>query len=162
MNKITVGIADLNVCKAPDQLVTYALGSCVGICLYDSTVHVAGMSHILLPNSRDVAGGAGGSPHKFADTAIVELVRNMERLGASKARIRAKIAGGAQMFGGGGMSSIGNIGARNVTAVKNALNELRIPIIAEDTGKDFGRTVYFDGANGVMTVKSATKGEWSL
>ncbi|MEG1778040.1 MAG: chemotaxis protein CheD, partial [Angelakisella sp.] len=74
---ITVGISDLNAVKAPDILVTYALGSCVGICLYDANSRIAGLSHIMLPDSSQIVGGAS-QIMKFADTGIVELLRTME------------------------------------------------------------------------------------
>ncbi|MDR0248098.1 MAG: chemotaxis protein CheD [Oscillospiraceae bacterium] len=161
-NTIKVGIADLNVCKAPDVLVTYALGSCVGICLYDVATRVAGLSHIMLPICESGSTSALSQPYRFADTAIPLLVKKMEQLGCNKLRLKAKIAGGAKMFAAAGNSSIGNIGIRNVIAVKAALSQLRIQVVAEDTGKDFGRTVFFSAADGVMVVKSATKGEWNL
>ena len=88
---ITVGISDLNVAKAPDVLVTYALGSCVGICLYDSFTRVAGLSHIMLPSStlsRDKS-----QPARYADTAIPLLIQRMVAAGANKSRLRAKICG---------------------------------------------------------------------
>lgn len=155
---VTVGISDLNVVKSPDILVTYALGSCVGICLYDQMTKVAGLSHIMLPSS-----ALSSNPEhsmKFADTAIVMLIKKMEVMGASKARIKAKIAGGAQMFAAMSTSSIANIGQRNVLAVKDTLSSLHIPIIAEDTGKNYGRTLYFNGEDGSMRIKSVNRGEW--
>ncbi len=154
---VTVGISDLNAVRAPDILVTYALGSCAGICLYDPAVKVAGLSHIMLPSSKLI--NVQGQEMKFADTAIEILVRKMEQMGAKRIRMRAKIAGGAQMFACMNNSELGNIGNRNVAAVKQELARLRIPIVAEDTGKNYGRTVFFDGETGQMRVKSVTKGE---
>jgi len=154
---VTVGISDLNAVRAPDILVTYALGSCAGICLYDPAVKVAGLSHIMLPSSKLI--NVQGQEMKFADTAIEILVRKMEQMGAKRIRMRAKIAGGAQMFACMNNSELGNIGNRNVAAVKQELARLRIPILAEDTGKNYGRTVFFYGENGQMRVKSVTKGE---
>lgn len=156
---IIVGISDLNIVKAPDVLVTYALGSCVGICLYDPVVKVAGLSHIMLPSSKQIA-SASDQVYKFADTAIEELLKKMERLGARSIRIRAKIAGGAQMFSCAGNSSLANIGQRNVVAVKTELARLRIPIIAEDCGKNYGRTLFLSAEDGSMRIKSVNRGEW--
>ena len=156
---IKVGISDLNATKSPNVLVTYALGSCVGICLYDPIVKVAGLSHIMLPDSKQIA-SAANQTMKFADTAIEILVKKMEMLGVRKIRMRAKIAGGAQMFSGINNSSLANIGERNVKAVKQELNRLRIPIIAEDTGKNYGRTLFFDAETGIMHIKSVNRGEW--
>ncbi|MCH4240075.1 MAG: chemotaxis protein CheD [Oscillospiraceae bacterium] len=156
---VTVGISDQNVVKAPDVLVTYALGSCVGICLYDASLKVAGLSHIMLPSSVQMSADSSQA-FKFADTAIEILVHQMGKLGAHPFRMKAKIAGGAQMFSGINNSSLANIGQRNVVAVKKELLRLRIPIIAEDTGKDYGRTLYFNADDGTMRIKSVNRGEW--
>ena len=159
MNKITVGISDLKVAKGDDVLVTYALGSCVGICLWDSITKIGGLSHIMLPDSRLAPGIQNHM--KFADTGVVMLVEQMAAAGAQKFRIKAKIAGGAQMFSSLSDSSLSNIGPRNVEAVKAVLQKLHIPILAEDTGKNYGRTVYFCPQDGVMRVTSVNKGEWT-
>ena len=156
---ITVGISDLNVAKQGDILVTHALGSCVGICLYDSFSKIAGLSHIMLPSSAGF-NPVGKQNYKFADTAIPELLKKMQEFGANKIYIKAKIAGGAQMFAGVNNSSLANIGERNVSAVKAELARQRIPILAEDTGKNYGRTQFFDSATGIMTIKSVNRGEW--
>ena len=156
---IKVGISDLNIAKMPDVLVTYALGSCVGICLYDRTAKIAGLSHIMLPTSK---GAVNPQPMRFADTAIEILVKKMVAAGASKVRLTAKIAGGARMFSTFSDSSLYNIGDRNLAAVKEELARLRIPLLADDTGKDYGRTVFFYSENGNMCVKSASRGEKTL
>lgn len=156
---VTVGISDLNTAKSPDVLVTYALGSCVGICLYDPALKIAGLSHIMLPSSVQMA-AQKAQALKFADTAIEILLHRMESLGAHSFRIKAKIAGGAQMFSGVNNSSLANIGERNVLAVKKELIRLRIPIVAEDTGKNYGRTLYFNSDDGTMRIKSVNRGEW--
>ena len=156
---LTVGISDLNASTAPDVLVTYALGSCVGICLYDKATRIGGLAHIMLPSSKDAL-RRDGDIYKFADTAIPELVRKMEVLGAARSRIVAKIAGGAQMFAAISSSSIANIGQRNIAAVKDSLKALHIPIIGEDVGADYGRTLYFYTLDGSVRIKSASHGEW--
>ncbi len=156
---ITVGISDLNIAQAPDVLVTYALGSCVGICLYDVNIKLAGLAHIMLPSASQAPSSAN-QPYKFADTAIELLIRKMEAAGGRRVLFKAKIAGGAQMFSGLSNSSIANIGQRNTQAVKMELMRQRIPIIAEDTGKDYGRTLYLTAEDGLMRIKSASKGEW--
>ncbi|MCH5324023.1 MAG: chemotaxis protein CheD [Eubacterium sp.] len=154
MSKITVGISDQKLCRSPDELVTYALGSCVGICLADIQAGIAGMAHIMLPDSGAVPGD--GNRFKFADTAIKLLYDSMVAEGAQPSRITAKIAGGANMFGGS--TSLMNIGGRNIEAVRDNLNKLGIPILAEDVGLNYGRTVFFDPQSGEMTVKSGLKG----
>ena len=155
---IKVGIADLNVAQSPDILVTYALGSCVGICLYDRVKKIAGLSHIMLPASTVTHGAVQIA--RFADTAIPKLVQQMVARGATKRVLTAKIAGGARMFASANNSSLSNIGQRNVQAVKEALAKQGIPIIAEDTGKDYGRTLFFNTEDGIMHIKSAKSGEW--
>ena len=159
IDTIKIGISDLNVAKNGDVLVTYALGSCVGICLYDNVRKVAGLAHIMLPDSVGF-NATGLQAHKFANLAIPKLIEKMEAAGARKACMKAKIAGGARMFASINNSSLANIGERNVIAVKRTLQTLNIPIIAEDTGKDYGRTQFLDSATGVMRVKSVNRGEW--
>lgn len=152
-NTVSVGIADLNIVLEPDVLVTYALGSCVGICLYDSKNKVAGLAHIMLPWSKDSS--TADNARRYADTGITELANKMLSKGADFKYVTAKIAGGAQMFATN--SSVFNIGERNVDAVKKVLNQFKIPIVAEETGKNFGRTVYFYSETGKVEVKSATR-----
>ena len=152
---ITIGIGELNVCKVPESLVTFALGSCVGVCLYDSVMKVAGLAHVMLPQS-----APGSTSNRYADVAVVNLVKEMEKKGASKLRLTAKIAGGAKMFESVSNNSIGNIGDRNVEAVKEVLRQLNIRIIASDTGANYGRTVYFypeDGRLEIKTCKGVSK-----
>jgi chemotaxis protein CheD len=149
---VVVGISDMKVVVSPGTLVTYALGSCIGICLHDPLTGIAGLSHILLPDSSI-------SPNdtnlmKFADTAVAELIRQMERKGASRFRLTAKIAGGARLFGGAGGIQVGD---RNINAVKAQLERFRIRILAEDTGLDYGRTVEFR-TDGTVFIKTALKG----
>ena len=151
---ITIGIGDLKVCKAPDVLVTYALGSCVGVCLHDAAVGIGGLSHVMLPESSGV--NAASTPMRFADTAIPMLIRQMEQMGASRVRMKAKIAGGATIFATA--SDKFNIGDRNLAAVKKVLMANRIPIIAEDTGLDYGRTQLFYPETGIMEIRAAAKG----
>ena len=155
MAMVTVGIADLNAVKDPDSLITYALGSCVGICLYDSSQKIAGLAHIMLPLSTEAAGKVDNK-RRYADTGIMELIQTMNLMGASTMRMTAKIAGGAQMFKGTS-SSMFNVGERNVAAVKKVLASYKIRIIAEETGADFGRTVLFHGESGAMEVRAAMK-----
>lgn len=154
-NVINIGISDLNISKPPGILATYALGSCVGICLHDKTHNIGGLAHIMLPNSKEAA-NAAANPRRFADTGIAELIKIMTGNGASVSCLTAKIAGGAQMFQT--QLQTFNIGERNVAAVKKILAAYRIKIIAEDTGANYGRTVFFDVGTGIMQVKSVACG----
>ena len=94
---------------------------------------------------------------KFGDTGIRELLRQVLALGANLRRLVAKIAGGACMFEMSGLSSVGNVGARNAEEAKIILKELRIPLIAEDTGLNYGRTVELDCETGDFRIKSVGK-----
>lgn len=153
---IVVGISDLKIAKAPNVLITYALGSCVGTCLYDPVIRLAGLSHVLLPEAAICKNDS--NIMKYADTAIVELVRVMERAGALRYRLTAKIAGGAKMFASTGTS----MGDRNVIAVKDELQKLGIRIIGEDTGSNYGRTVEFNPDDGSVLIKSVMHGNSAL
>jgi chemotaxis protein CheD len=149
---VVVGISDMNVTARPGVLITYALGSCVGICLYDKAAGISGLSHVLLPDSSMCPNDANAM--KFADTAVQALILSMEKAGAHRARITAKIAGGAKLFG----DSILQIGDRNVAAVKAQLSRFKIPLLAEDTGLNYGRTVEFHAEDGAVIIKTALKG----
>ena len=155
MSNITIGIGDLKACRAPDVLITYALGSCVGVCLLDSVTNIGGLSHVMLPDSTAGSGGTA-NPMRFADLALPMLIRQMESMGASRMRLKAKIAGGATMFATS--SDKFNIGERNIAAVKKFLMANRIPILAEDIGLDYGRTQLFYPETGVMEIRAASKG----
>ncbi|MDR1754161.1 MAG: chemotaxis protein CheD [Eubacterium sp.] len=155
MSNISVGISDWKVSKAPDVLVTYALGSCVGICLLDKVKNIGGLSHIMLPDSGNILKG-GENRMKFADTAIPDMYHKLLTMGAIAKNITAKITGGALMFATS--SERFNIGERNVDAVKKTLQLLHIPILAYDTGKNYGRTIFFHLDNGSVEVKSTAFG----
>jgi len=153
---VKVGMADLKVVTYPDALTTLGLGSCVGICLYDATTKITGMAHIMLPSSKAIRKNENIA--KFADTAIDELIIQMEKLGAKKTRFIAKIAGGAQMFAFSSQSDTMKIGERNAEAVREILLRYGIPIKADETGGNFGRTIEFFSESGKLIIKTAGKG----
>lgn len=158
MSKIVqVGMADLKVVSPPDKLMTAGLGSCVGVCLLDKNSHTAGMVHIMLPSSLQARNNQNRA--KFADSGITFLIEEMEKNGASRSRLVAKIAGGAQMFKFSEESSIMKIGERNAAAVVETLNSYRIPILANDTGGNYGRTIIFDSQTGELSVRTIGYGE---
>lgn len=152
---IKVGMADLNVAKSPDTLTTLGLGSCIGLTLYDPVAKIGGMVHYMLPDSTKLKGSTNVA--KFADTGIAELLNQILKIGAKRERLVAKIAGGACMFEISGGSAIGNIGARNAAAAKEILANLGIPLIAEDTGLNYGRTVELKCENGDFVIKAVGK-----
>ncbi|SHG93200.1 chemotaxis protein CheD [Tepidibacter thalassicus] len=155
-NIIKVGMADYKIGKENDILITLGLGSCVGIVLYDKFKKVGGMAHIMLPSSKEIKNNSNKA--KFADTAIEELITDMIKKGASKNRLTAKIAGGAQMFNISIKSDTLNIGKRNVIAVKEKLSEHKISIIGEDVLGNYGRTIEFNCYNGELAIKAIGKG----
>ena len=156
-NIIKVGMADLNTCVSPDGITTLGLGSCVGIAIRDPLTKIGGLAHVMLPDSTEIKNNL--NIYKFADTGIEELVRLLVEKGASRARLVAKIAGGAQMFAFQNKSDLVRVGERNVQASKKKLAELKIPILAEDTGENFGRTVIFYPETGDYVIRTAGKPE---
>lgn len=154
---IKVGMADLNIAAGGAILKTTGLGSCVGLTLFDPLLRLAGMAHIMLPTS-EIAREGQLNLAKYADTAVPELLQRMKDKGAVKGRLVAKIAGGAQMFALMGGSDTMRIGPRNVEASKLALQHFGIPLLSEDTGGNYGRTVELDSSTGVYSIRSVQFG----
>ncbi|WNQ14229.1 chemotaxis protein CheD [Paenibacillus aurantius] len=160
-NLIKVGMADLQVAAQPDVLKSAGLGSCVGVTLFDPESRVGGMAHIMLPSS-DIAREGQLNLAKYADTAIPELIRLMVSRGASVKRLESKMAGGSQMFAFSTGSDSMRIGPRNAESCKTMLSKYAIPLMAEDTGGNHGRTIEFDCSTGVLSVRSVQKGSKEL
>jgi len=167
---LNVGVAELKVTDGSSVLASFGLGSCIAVAMYDPLRKVAGLAHVMLPDSRgkEPPDGARG---KFADIAVPVLVEELVRLGARKNGLRCKIAGGAQMFEIPGASrkesslAVGptaHIGARNIQAVKEEVQKLKIPLVAEDTGGNYGRTVRFNPSTGEVEVSSINHGRTVL
>lgn len=155
---IKVGMADLKTCLSPDGLTTLGLGSCIGIAIRDPVTKVGGLAHIMLPDSTAIR-NMGTNLAKYADTGITELVRQMELLGARRNRMVAKIAGGATMFAFQNKSDMVQVGERNAEASIKKLKELNIPILAQDTGANYGRTVIFYPETGDYIIRAVGKSE---
>jgi len=153
---IKVGMADLNIVKAPGSITTSGLGSCVGVTLYDPKNKVAGLAHVMLPSSVEIRNNSNKA--KFADTALEVLLDKMIRAGARKQNLVAKMAGGAQMFNFSSKNDVLKIGERNAIASKKKLKEMGIRIIAEDTGGNYGRTIELDANNGELFIKTIGHG----
>lgn len=153
---IKVGMADLKTCKSPDGLTTLGLGSCVGVAIVDKVNRIGGLVHVMLPDSSIMKENINVA--KFADTGIVELVKQMEKLGAVKSRMVAKIAGGAQMFNFDSNNTLLRVGDRNAEACRKKLKELNIPVLAEDCGDSYGRTVIFYPETGVYEIRTVGRG----
>ena len=154
--KISVGIADMKMTRQEGVLITYALGSCIGVSFYDPMIKLGALLHIMLPEK---SGAKDGNVFKFADTGIRETLRKLTAFGGSKSRMVCKIAGGAKMFemkGGGGL---GNIGERNAQNVKRILMSEGLRVSSEDVGANYARTMLLDVATGQVYIRSAGRPE---
>lgn len=154
--KISVGIADMKMTRQEGILITYALGSCIGVSFYDPMIKLGALLHIMLPEK---SGAKDGNIYKFADTGIRETLRKLSAFGATKSRMVCKIAGGAKMFemkGGGGL---GNIGERNAQNVKRILMSEGLRVHSEDVGANYARTMLLDVATGQVYIRSAGRPE---
>ncbi|GFN31871.1 chemotaxis protein CheD [Paenibacillus xylaniclasticus] len=154
---VKVGMADMNIATDGALIRTTGLGSCVGVTLYDSVAGIAGMAHIMLPSS-EIAKESSFNVAKYADSAVPALIARMEEAGASVKRMVAKLAGGAQMFAFASQSDTMRIGPRNIESCKHALQLTSIPIRAEDTGANYGRTIEMDSRTGILTIRSVQFG----
>lgn len=158
--QLNVGMGEMHVVRGAGHVLTaLGLGSCIGVCLYDPLTRIAGMVHVVLPQSHGSKGG--DLPGKFADTAIPALVQRMVETGAAASRLRAAIAGGAQLFQFGSNSTL-DVGARNAEAVMAILRQMNIPLQAKDVGGSAGRTLRMFSDNGLVVVRTIGGAEREL
>lgn len=150
-SKLTVGIADMKMLQGEGILVTYALGSCIGLCFHDPRLRLGALLHVMLPLNMETG---RTHPLKYADTGIKETLKAMEAKGAMRSRMTVKIAGGAKMFEVSGGGGLGNIGQRNIESVRAVLKRENIRLIAEDVGGKVARTLLFDVASGQGCIRS--------
>lgn len=149
-----IGIGEYRVGSFP--MMTIGLGSCIGLTIYDESLKIGAMVHIMLPDSA----GRKDRPGKYADTAIPLLLKELTALGSRPRSLIAKMAGGACMFEYFGTNL--NIGERNAERVRSVLKENNIPLVKEDVGGKVGRSVTFiPSNNGKITIRRAdgTTGE---
>jgi chemotaxis protein CheD len=152
-NKITVGISDARLSKnAGDVLVTYSLGSCIGVTLYDPVARIGGMLHCMQPCSEDCRQSEEYSPFKFADTGLASLYEKVLSTGAVARRLQVKIAGGAKRLST--INETFNIGKRNYVAVRKALWKCALRVTAEEVGGTIPRTMYLNMENGAVMIGS--------
>ena len=156
-NIIKVGMADLNICKAPDGITTLGLGSCVGVALRDPVTKIGGLLHAMLPDSTVIKNNT--CVEKFVDSGLDELVKRMVRAGANRSRLEAKLAGGAQMFAFQRNSDLVKVGERNAEAARKKLRAMRIKLLSEDCGLNYGRTVIYYPETGIYVIKAVGKPE---
>lgn len=148
---LTAKIGEIQVAKAPSKLQALALGSCVGVVLYDKVAKIGALAHVLLPT--EMNNDHGNNPGKFATTAIPEAIKMLEAQGANRRNLIAKIAGGAKMFETTTAANNLDIGRRNIDSVIQILNNLGIRIVSQDVGENFGRTIIFDTETGMLTIR---------
>lgn len=157
--ELKVGIGDMKFTRNSGTIVTYALGSCIGISFWDPFLHLGALLHIMLPEHTDAK---DSNLFKYADSGIHETIRKLTVFGMQKSRTKVKIAGGAKMFEIHGNADFGNIGARNIAMVKKILLEENMRIIAEDTGGSYARTMYLDVENGDVVIRTVGRPERRL
>ena len=155
---VEVGVGELVLAEHPRRLMTPALGSCVGVAIWDSSAHRGGLAHVMLPVPTTSA--AAGTTGRFASTAVPELVAMLVESGSLRRRLHAKIAGGAAMFRG--EATIAHIGERNVAEAKRQLSLMSVPLVAEDTGETHARTIELSLDTGVLLVRSYRFGDKEL
>lgn len=158
---VRVGISDMNVVEAPEKISTAGLGSCIGIIIYDELKFVAGMVHIMLPDSKRTT-SAHLNEAKYADTGVESIIDQLQKRGVHLSRMKAKIAGGAQMFSGTSLSDMMRIGTRNIAAVEENLSAYNIPIISKDVGGNKGRTIEFDPKTSRLKIRSVQGEEFYI
>ncbi len=151
----TVGISEMKVTRNPDDvLVTYSLGSCIGVALYDAHMRVGGLIHCMLPLSKIDPVRAKESPCMFTDTGIPHMLQTLLDMGADKRRIVAKVAGASQLLDS---NNTFRIGERNKVVLRKLLWKNNILIAAEDTGGTIARTMFLDVSTGVTMIKAGGK-----
>lgn len=154
--QLSVGIADMKLTRQEGVLITYALGSCIGISFYDPMIKLGALLHIMLPEKSQTS---DSNVFKFADSGIQETLRKLYAYGAMKGRMVCKIAGGAKMFELKGPGGLGNIGERNALMVKKVLMQEGLRVSGEDTGGNCARTMLIDVATGQVKIRSVGKPE---
>lgn len=153
---VNVEMGDYKVASGETKLITRDLGSCVGVAIRDPKTGIGGLIHVMLPefepNGFEATHYKDVNTIKYADTGLDEMVRILEKEGAERKRLVAKIAGGAHMIMCPVIAECNDISAQNVKAVKRKLDELNIPLLAEEVGEHYPRTVIFDMSSGVLRV----------
>lgn len=158
--KHVVGVADMKLSAAPgDEVITYSLGSCIGLVIYDPVAKVAGMVHYMLPESKIAPEKAQANPFMFADTGIPVLFREAYKLGAVKGRIVVKAAGGGQVLDPAGLF---NIGKRNILEMRKILWQNGVMLGPTETGGTVNRTISIDVTTGKVTLKTSGQGVTEL
>lgn len=158
--QIEVGMAEMKISSSPHILVTRGLGSCLGITVYDVQKRIGGLAHAMLPCFEMAK--IKTNPHKFVDSVVPLMFEELKKHGCKVSDLKVKVFGGAHMFSSIPVNSSFNIGVKNVNAAHEVLSAHNIPVVAEDTGGNYGRTIFFDLAAGKVKVKTIFFGEKEL
>ncbi|HDR04731.1 MAG TPA: chemotaxis protein CheD [Candidatus Marinimicrobia bacterium] len=151
--QLVVGIGDLKLSSdTEDTIITYSLGSCIGLTLYDPINQVGGMIHCMLPLSKQDPEKARRNPYMFTDSGVQSMIQQLFDLGASRKNLIAKVAGGAKLLDAKGLFRIGE---RNYTVLRKVLWKNDILIAAEDVGESKSRTMVLDMATGKTYLRTA-------
>ncbi len=158
--KVIVGIADMKVSKKPaDVLITYSLGSCIGVVIWDPVAKVGGLLHYMLPDPGPDKAKAQEKPYMFAVTGVPALFKAAYALGADKGRLVTKVVGGSQVMDTAG---IFNIGKRNYEILTRMFAKNQIAIAKQDIGGNVNRTVSLEIGTGRTVLKVSGRGEFEL
>ena len=157
---IRVGMADYKICHAPQKIGTLGLGSCLGVVLYDEKSKTCGLAHVKLPDSKKITHTVNRM--KFVDTCLDDMYHALLGESVDPGNLVAKMAGGAKMFSKDSDNEFLNIGAQNYVAAVRKLAEFRIPVLAEDVGETFSRTIEFDPETGMLMIKAVGIGKYLI
>lgn len=157
--ELKVGIGDMKLTRGEGRIITYALGSCIGVSFYDPFLRLGALLHVMLPSRN---GATDPNAFKYADTGIRETIRKLMAFGMVKSRTTVKIAGGAKMFEISGNADFGNIGQRNAVMVKKILAEENMRIVSEDTGGTYARTMLLQLDSGDVVIRTFGRPEKHL
>ncbi len=157
---VLVGMTEIRITTGAGELTCLGLGSCIALCGYDSTAKVGGMVHIVLPHTLPEKEAKLG---RFADTAVPELLHQLEKAGADRKMLRFAMVGGAKVINFGDGNAMGlDIGTRNVNAVKHQIQNQELDLVGIDVGGSLARTILMNTETGDVTVRTVTRGEKPL
>jgi chemotaxis protein CheD len=156
-NIIEIAMGGLGFTTPEKNILQTFVGSCVAICIFDPETKIAGMAHVMLPKNN--TSEPNPKPEgKFADIALKTLIERLVTNGAKLSRLKAKMAGGANIFQNENKKTVFNIGMRNAETIRTTLAEKKISLVSEDIGSTGGRWVIYDANSSEMKVKERTKG----
>jgi len=154
---IEVGMAEVRVGSFPDVLVTRGLGSCIGIAIYEPRKKIGALAHAMLPSIANAK--AKFNPAKYVDSAVSIMIDELKKRGVQPHQLVAKLFGGAHMFSSIPLDSPFNVGGKNIDKAREILASYGIKVVGEDTGGNYGRTIFFDLDTGKVRIKTVFQGE---